>query len=210
MKVGKTISNSGDVFGNDFVSYAMALTAAASDARMAGCTMPAMSNSGSGNQGITVSMPVIAYALKYDVSDEKLARALIMSNLIAIHIKGYLGRLSALCGCVVASTGSSCGLVWLRGGGYEQICSAIKNMIGNITGMICDGAKPSCAMKVSSGVSTAMLSALMAMENKVVTPVEGIIDEDVDKSIINLTSIGSKGMEATDKLVLDIMTGKSC
>lgn len=154
LKVGKTIqANADTVFGNDFLSYAMALTAAASDARMAGCTLPAMSNSGSGNQGITVSMPIIAYALKYDVSDEKLARALILSNLVAIHIKGYLGRLSALCGCVVASTGSSCGLVWLKGGSYEMICSAIKNMIGNITGMVCDGAKVGCAMKVASGVS---------------------------------------------------------
>lgn len=154
LKVGKTIqANADTVFGNDFLSYAMALTAAASDARMAGCTLPAMSNSGSGNQGITVSMPIIAYALKYDVSDEKLARALILSNLVAIHIKGYLGRLSALCGCVVASTGSSCGLVWLKGGSYEMVCSAIKNMIGNITGMVCDGAKVGCAMKVASGVS---------------------------------------------------------
>lgn len=154
LKVGKTIqANADTVFGNDFLSYAMALTAAASDARMAGCTLPAMSNSGSGNQGITVSMPIIAYALKYDISDEKLARALILSNLVAIHIKGYLGRLSALCGCVVASTGSSCGLVWLKGGSYEMVCSAIKNMIGNITGMVCDGAKVGCAMKVASGVS---------------------------------------------------------
>ncbi len=210
LKVGKAIlSNSEEVFGNDFLTYAMALTAAASDARMAGCTLPAMSNSGSGNQGITVSMPVIAYAERHGTDDETLARALILSNLIAIHIKGYLGRLSALCGCVVASTGAACGLVWLKGGKYAQICSAIKNMIGNITGMICDGAKPSCALKVSSGVSTAMLSALMAMENKVVTSVEGIIDEDVDRSIANLTSIGSKGMEATDRLVLDIMTAKA-
>lgn len=154
LKVGKTIqANADTVFGNDFLSYAMALTAAASDARMAGCTLPAMSNSGSGNQGITVSMPIIAYALKYDIPDEKLARALILSNLVAIHIKGYLGRLSALCGCVVASTGSSCGLVWLKGGSYEMVCSAIKNMIGNITGMVCDGAKVGCAMKVASGVS---------------------------------------------------------
>lgn len=147
--VGKTILACKDeVFGDDFLSYAMALTAAASDARMAGCTLPAMSNSGSGNQGITVSMPIIAYALKHNISDEKLARALILSNLIAIHIKGYLGRLSALCGCVVASTGSSCGLVWIKGGGYEEVCYAIKNMIGNITGMVCDGAKVGCAMKL--------------------------------------------------------------
>ena len=109
----------------------------------------------------------------------------------------------------MAATGASCGITYLMGGSREQLTYAIKNMIGNITGMICDGAKPSCALKVSSGVSTAMLSALMAMEHKVVTPVEGIIDEDVDRSIANLTSIGSKGMEATDRLVLDIMTAKA-
>ena len=126
MQVGKTIrENQQEVFGDDFLSYAMGMTAAASDARMAGSTLPAMSNSGSGNQGITVSMPVIAFALKYGVDDERLARALILSNLVAIHIKHFLGRLSALCGCVVASTGSACGIVYLRGGGYEQVCAAI-------------------------------------------------------------------------------------
>jgi len=208
LKVGKTISNSVEVFGNDFVSYAMALTAAASDARMAGCTLPAMSNSGSGNQGITVSMPVIAYALKYDVSDEKLARALIMSNLIAIHIKGYLGRLSALCGCVVASTGSSCGLVWLRGGGYEQICSAIKNMIGNITGMVCDGAKVGCAMKVASGVSSSIQSAVLALDGIHACETDGIIDKDIEKTIENLGNVGSKGMELADELIQKIMVCK--
>lgn len=125
--VGKTIrENQNSVFGDDFMSYAMGVTAAASDARMAGSTLAAMSNSGSGNQGITVSMPVIAYAKRFDVDDERLARALVLSNLVAIHIKTYLGKLSALCGCVVASTGSACGIVWLEGGNYEQVCAAIK------------------------------------------------------------------------------------
>lgn len=209
LKVGKTIMSSPkEVFGDDFMSYAMALTAAASDARMAGCTLPAMSNSGSGNQGITVSMPVIAYALKYAVSDEKLARALILSNLIAIHIKGYLGRLSALCGCVVASTGSSCGLVWLRGGGYEEVCSAIKNMIGNITGMVCDGAKVGCAMKVASGVSSSIQSAVLALNGIHVCETDGIIDKDIEKTISNLGKIGSSGMEVADELIQRIMVCK--
>ena len=152
LKVGYAISLDAnrEVFGGDFLSYAMAMTAAASDARMAGCTLAAMSNSGSGNQGITVTMPVIAYSQRYGTNDEQLARALVLSHLIAIHIKGYLGKLSALCGCVIASTGAACGLVYLRGGDYDQICSAIKNMIGNITGMVCDGAKVGCAMKVAS------------------------------------------------------------
>lgn len=209
LKVGKTIqANADTVFGNDFLSYAMALTAAASDARMAGCTLPAMSNSGSGNQGITVSMPIIAYALKYDISDEKLARALILSNLVAIHIKGYLGRLSALCGCVVASTGSSCGLVWLKGGSYEMVCSAIKNMIGNITGMVCDGAKVGCAMKVASGVSSSIQSAVLALDGIHACETDGIIDKDIEKTISNLGSVGSTGMEMADDLIQKIMVCK--
>ena len=207
--VGKAIrENRNGVFGDDFMSYAMALTAAASDARMAGCKLPAMSNSGSGNQGITVSMPVIAYALRYAIDDERLARALILSNLVAIHIKGYLGRLSALCGCVVASTGSACGLVWLRGGTYAQVCAAIKNMIGNITGMVCDGAKVGCAMKVASGVSCAVQSAMLALDGICVSETDGIIDKDIEKTIRNLGSIGSSGMKSTDRLIQEIMVCK--
>ena len=131
-----------------------------------------------------------------------------LSHLTVIYIKQSLGRLSALCGCVVAATGSSCGITYLMGGGYEQIVYAVKNMIANLTGMICDGAKPSCAMKLTSGVSTAVLSAMMAMQQKFVTSVEGIIDDDVDHCIRNLTLIGSQGMNETDRLVLDIMTHK--
>lgn len=210
LKVGKTIAApaNNEVFGSDFMSYAMALTAAASDARMAGCTLPAMSNSGSGNQGITVTMPVIAYALKYGTDDEHLARALVLSHLVAIHIKGYLGKLSALCGCVIASTGASCGITWLRGGGYSHICAAIKNMIGNITGMVCDGAKVGCAMKVASGVSSAIQSAVLAMEGTCISEHDGIIEKDIEKTIRNLGQIGSVGMQKTDNMILDIMVCK--
>lgn len=210
--VSKTVSGAygRKYMGDSAYTHMLAMTAAACDARMDGAMIPVMSNSGSGNQGIAATLPVLSFAEDIECTEEQLIRALMLSHLMVIYIKQSLGRLSALCGCVVAATGASCGITYLMGGDKVKISYAIKNMIGNITGMICDGAKPSCAMKVSSGVSTAMLSALMAMENKVVTPVEGIIDEDVDKSIINLTSIGSKGMEATDKLVLDIMTGKSC
>ena len=207
--VGKAIrENQKEVFGDDFLSYAMGLTAAASDARMAGCTLPAMSNSGSGNQGITVSMPVIAYALKYGVDDERLARALMLSNLVAIHIKTYLGRLSALCGCVVASTGSACGIVYLQGGGVDVVSAAIKNMAGNITGMVCDGAKVGCAMKVASGVSCAVQSAVLALRGTCIPSTDGIIDDDVEKTIRNLGTIGSVGMKSTDRLILDIMLCK--
>ena len=210
LKVGYAITLEGnkEVFGNDFLSYAMSLTAAASDARMAGCTLAAMSNSGSGNQGITVTMPVIAYSIKYKTSDEELARALVMSHLIAIHIKGYLGKLSALCGCVIASTGAACGLVYLRGGDYEQVCSAIKNMIGNITGMVCDGAKVGCAMKVASGVSSALQSAVLAREGICISEHDGIIEKDIEKTIRNLGRIGSVGMEHTDEMILEIMVCK--
>lgn len=209
LKVGKTIrNNQHEVFGDDFMSFAMGLTAAASDARMAGCTLPAMSNSGSGNQGITVSLPVVAYAIQYGVSDEELARALILSNLVAIHIKSRLGKLSALCGCVVASTGSACGIVFMRGGGYEQVCAAIKNMIGNITGMVCDGAKVGCAMKVASGVSGAIQSAVLALSGISASETDGIIDRDIEKSICNLGTIGSVGMQSTDKMIQRIMVEK--
>ena len=209
LQVGRAIrENQQEVFGDDFMSFAMGLTAAASDARMAGSTLPAMSNSGSGNQGITVSMPVIAYALKYKVADEPLARALILSNLVAIHIKHYLGKLSALCGCVVASTGSACGIVYLQGGGYDEVCAAIKNMAGNITGMVCDGAKVGCAMKVASGVSCAVQSAVLALRGTCIPSTDGIIEDDVEKTIRNIGTIGSAGMKATDRMILDIMLCK--
>lgn len=210
LRVGKTIADTRftPVFGKDFLSYAMSLTAAASDARMAGCTLPAMSNSGSGNQGITVTMPVIAFALHYKVSDERLARALVLSHLVAIHIKGYLGKLSALCGCVIASTGSACGLVYLHDGTLAQVCNAIKNMIGNITGMVCDGAKVGCAMKVASGVSSSIQSAVLALDDICISSNDGIIEDDIEKTIRNLGRIGSVGMQSTDTMILDIMSCK--
>lgn len=207
--VGKTISeNKEEIFGDDFMSYSMALTAAASDARMAGCTLPAMSNSGSGNQGITVSLPVIAYANRYGVDDETLSRALILSNLIAIHIKGYLGMLSALCGCVIASTGAAAGIVYMKGGNYDNVCFAIKNMIGNITGMVCDGAKVGCAMKVASGVSCAIQSSILALKGTCICETDGIIEKDIEKTIRNLGRLGSVGMQSADSMILDIMVCK--
>ncbi|MBM6733826.1 serine dehydratase subunit alpha family protein [Mediterranea massiliensis] len=196
------------VMGDSVFSHILSYTSGACDARMAGAMIPVMSNSGSGNQGISATLPVLVYAEENGKSEEELIRALMLSHLTVIYIKESLGRLSALCGCVVAATGSSCGITWLMGGTYEQITYAVQNMIANLTGMICDGAKPSCALKVTTGVSTAVLSAIMAMENRCVTSVEGIIDADVDQSIRNLTKIGSQGMNETDKLVLDIMTSK--
>lgn len=204
--VAQTLS--GGLMGNNVYTHMLSYTAAACDARMAGAMIPVMSNSGSGNQGITATLPVSVFAEETGKSEDELIRALTLSHLMTIYIKQSLGRLSGLCGAVVAATGSSCGITYLMGGSREQIGFAIKNMIGNITGMICDGAKPSCALKVSNGVSTAMLSAMMAMENKVVTPVEGIAAEEVDKTIENLTRIGRFGMLETDRMILEIMTSK--
>ncbi len=194
--------------GDSVLARILSYTSAACDARMAGAMIPVMSNSGSGNQGISATVPVMIYAEETGQPEEQLIRALMLSQLTAIYIKTYLGRLSALCGCVVAGTGSSCGITYLMGGGYEQVSFAVKNMIANITGMICDGAKPSCALKVCTGIATAVFSAMMAMDNKAVTALEGIIDNDVDQSIRNLAVIGAESMNETDKAVLQIMTGK--
>lgn len=194
--------------GDGTLAHVMAYTCSACDARMSGAPIPVMSNSGSGNQGIAATVPVAIYARDHKVDHETYVRALALSNLTAIYIKQSLGRLSALCGCIVASTGASCALTYMMGGTYQQIGYAVKNMIANLTGMICDGAKPSCSLKLSSGVSTAMLSAMLAMQNRSVTNLEGIIDEDVDRSIRNLTSIGREAMEETNRMVVDIMTSK--
>lgn len=212
-ELGKTLRSSRSeqlIMGNNTFTHILSYTSAACDARMAGAMIPVMSNSGSGNQGIAATLPVVVYAEDNQKTEEELIRALTLSHLTVIYIKQSLGRLSALCGCVVAATGSSCGITYLMGGGYEQVAYAVKNMIANLTGIICDGAKPSCALKLTSGVSTAVLSAILAMEQKCVTAVEGIIEDDVDLSIRNLTRIGSEGMNETDKMVLDIMTHKHC
>ena len=208
--LGKTMDRplSRGIFGNNIFSHILSRTASACDARMGGAMIPVMSNSGSGNQGICATNPVVVYALENENTEEELIRALMLSHLTAIYIKQSLGKLSALCGCVVASTGSSCGITYLMGGDFTRICNSVKNMVANLTGMICDGAKPSCALKISSGVSTALLSALLSMEGKCVTSAEGIVDDDVDKCIHNLTSIGADAMKTTDDMVLDIMTHK--
>ena len=208
--LGKTIDRplSKGIFGNSIYCHIISRTASACDARMGGAMIPVMSNSGSGNQGICATNPVCVYAKENENTEEELIRALMLSHLTAIYIKQSLGTLSALCGCVVASIGSSCGITYLMGGDFEHICFSVKNMIANLTGMICDGAKPACSLKITSGVSTALLSALLAMEGKCVSSSEGIVDDSVDKSIRNLTSIGADAMCKTDDMVLNIMTSK--
>ena len=196
------------LFGNTLFTKIISYTCGACDARMSGAMVQVMSNSGSGNQGISCSIPVYLYAKENNCNEEQTLRALALSNLTVIYIKQSLGRLSALCGCVVAATGSAAGITYLMGGNYEEITYAIKNMIANISGMICDGAKPGCALKVTSGVATAIFSAYLAMQHSFADSTEGIVEDDIDRTIRNLTRIGHDGMKVTDDLILDIMTHK--
>ena len=197
-----------NIFGDTLFTKILCYTCGACDARMSGALVPVMSNSGSGNQGISCSIPVYLYALEHNCDEEQTLRALTLSNLTVIYMKQSLGRLSALCGCVVAATGSAVGLTYLMGGQYDEITFAIKNMIANISGMICDGAKPACALKVTSGVATAVLSASMAMHHSFAESTEGIVEEDIDRTIHNLTRIGHDAMCQTDDLIINIMTHK--
>jgi L-cysteine desulfidase len=210
LSVGRKLKSYIDkgILSDDLMNNAMYLTAAASDARMSGCTLPVMSNSGSGNQGITATLPVYSAAKYLKANQETLVRALALSHLVSIHIKTYLGRLSALCGCIIAATGAGCGVSYIMGGGLNETIYTIKNMVGNVTGMVCDGAKEGCALKVSTGVSSAIQSALLGLEGTVISSNDGIIDEDVEKTIQNLGRIGSEGMNQTDKLLLEIMVSK--
>ena len=196
------------LFGNTLFTKIISYTCGACDARMSGAMVQVMSNSGSGNQGISCSIPVYLYAKENNCTKEQTLRALALSNLTVIYIKQSLGRLSALCGCVVAATGSAAGITYLMGGTYDEITYAIKNMIANISGMICDGAKPGCALKVTSGVATAIFSAYLAMQHSYADSTEGIVEDDIDRTIRNLTRIGHDGMKVTDDLILDIMTHK--
>ena len=209
--IGRVLDKNIDagILGDDLLTYTMKRTAAATDARMAGCMLPAMSNSGSGNQGITLSMPVIAAAEKLGASKEKLTRALALASLMSIYIKSNMKRLSALCGAMTAGTAASCGITYLLGGEEKAVERSVQNMIGNLTGIICDGAKPNCAMKVATGVSTAVLSSLFAMDNICCNEYEGIVDQSVDNSIRNLGNIAAYSMQDTDRMILDIMVSKN-
>ena len=203
--LGKLLNDKGYT---DTINRILAYTSGACDARMSGAMVPVMSNSGSGNQGISCSVPVYIYAMDHHCSEELIIRALTLANMTAIYIKLSLGRLSALCGCVVAATGSAAGITYLQGGGYKEICYAINNMIANISGMICDGAKPGCALKVASGVTTALLSSTLAMAHSYADETEGIVDADIDQTIRNLTILGREGMKSTDEMILQIMVAK--
>lgn len=200
--IGKTLMKSKD---RDVETLAKAYAAAASDARMGGCTKPVVINSGSGNQGITVSLPVIQYSKKLGTTEEKLLRALIISNLIAIRIKSTYGRLSAFCGVVGAAAASGAAITWLHNGSYEQISSTIINTLANISGVVCDGAKSSCASKIASAVDAAILGHNMSMQGKQFMPGDGVVKSDVESTINSIGRIARDGMQQTDKVILELM-----
>ncbi|MHC1723460.1 MAG: serine dehydratase subunit alpha family protein [Aminipila sp.] len=202
--VGITLLES---YGNDIKVRAKAKAAAGSDARMGGSSMPVVINSGSGNQGITVTVPVVEYAKELKVSKEKMYRALLISNLISIHIKKYIGKLSAFCGAVSAACGSGAAITYLHGGSFEDICSTIINTAGNVGGIVCDGAKASCAAKIASSLDAAIMAHNMTTQKRKFQDGEGIINEDIEKTIENIGHIGREGMRETDTEILHLMIG---
>lgn len=206
LNTGRILMENAD---GDIVHTVIARTVAASDARMDGCTLPIYSNSGSGNQGIACTLPIFEYGKAKHCSEEQVTRALILSHLMSIYIKRGIGRLSALCGIVNATIGVSAGITYLHGGSFDQMCYAIKNMINTLAGMVCDGAKPSCALKMSTGLYSAFVCAELALHNHVVDACDGLSEKDTDFSIRNLGRLGQEGMEQTDDVVLDIMTHKA-
>lgn len=192
--------------GDDVRTRARAMAAAGSDARMSGCGLPVVINSGSGNQGITVSVPVIVYAKELNVSRERLCRALLISNLIAVHLKYGIGPLSAFCGAVSAGCAAGCGIAYLLGGGLGEISHTLVNSLAIVSGIICDGAKPSCAGKIASSVDAGILGYYMYCEGQQFYGNEGIVSKGVENTIRNICSLGREGMEGTDKEIIRIMT----
>lgn len=194
------------IISDDVMNTSMMLTAAASDARMAGLDMPVMSSNGSGNHGLTAILPIVAYSQKFPQSDERMAKALAISHLVTAYIKNFTGRLSAMCGCgVAASTGATAGVAWLMDESIDQIGGAIKNAVSDLSGMICDGAKGGCAIKLSTAASAAIQNALLAKSHCFTDSMNGIVVEDVDQTIRNLGSVSSQGMTITDEVILDVM-----
>ena len=201
-RVGKTIL---ETWGGDEKNAAVAFAAAGSDARMSGCPLPVVINSGSGNQGITVTMPVLVYADAWHISEEKRYRALVVSNLVSIHIKHYIGALSAFCGAVSAACGAGAAITYLSGKDYAQIGRTITNTLGNVGGIVCDGAKPSCAAKIASSVNAALLAHYMSLSDREFAAGEGLVEKDVEETIRNIAYIGKVGMKDTDREILNLM-----
>ena len=208
VNIGKMILDNIDkgIYGNDIRNKAASYASAGSDARMSGCALPVMTTSGSGNQGMTASLPIIKFAAEKNLSEEELIRGLFMSHLMTIHIKTNVGRLSAYCGAICASAGVAASLTYLHGGSYEMVCDAITNILGNLSGVICDGAKASCAMKISSGIYSAFDATMLALHNEVLRAKDGIVGCDIEKTILNVGNLAQAGMKGTDEVILQIMT----
>lgn len=198
-----------DLMGDNAMTNMLAVTSLACDARMDGAPVSIVSNSGSGNQGITATLPVLSFAESKGVSKDVTIRALVMSSLVVIYAKRKVGRLSALCGMLYSGLGAAAAITYIMGGGKKEVADAITNMIGSVTGMICDGAKPSCTLKASAAISTSVLSAMLALNGEVLSNSEGIVDEDVDVSVANIARLSKYGMCDTDCAILDIMTSKN-
>ena len=205
-EVGRTILEGEN--GDSLVNRARAWAAAGSDARMNGCPLPVVINSGSGNQGITVSMPLYIYAKEYGIDEDRMLRALAAANLLSLHQKRYIGSLSAYCGATSAGTASACGIAWMLGESYEVICGILTNSINTIGGMVCDGAKSSCAAKIATAVGTALMSLDMSRKGRVFLPGEGMVSDEIEKTIANIGRMGRVGMKSTDVEILKIMLGK--
>lgn len=208
VNIGKMILNNIEkgIYGNDVRNKAASYASAGSDARMSGCALPVMTTSGSGNQGMTASLPIIKFVAEKNLSEEELIRGLFMSHLMTIHIKTNVGRLSAYCGAICASGGVAAALTYLMGGSYEMVCDAITNILGNLSGVICDGAKASCAMKISSGIYSAFDATMLALQKEVLKAKDGIIGNDIEITIKNVGELAQAGMKGTDEVILDIMT----
>ncbi|MCM1064344.1 MAG: L-serine ammonia-lyase, iron-sulfur-dependent, subunit alpha [Eubacterium sp.] len=210
MSVGKHLAERGKQDKEmDFQTYVVSYVSAAADARMAGCPLPVMATTGSGNQGLTASLPVIAAARRLGCSREQMYRGLALSELVTIHVKEYIGKLSALCGCAIAaSIGSACGITYLLGGQYENVEYAVKNMVADISGLICDGAKAGCALKIATSIAGAIQCAYLALEGVEAPDRDGIVCESVEDTICNLGNLGNNGMRTTDHVILDMMLAK--
>ena len=205
-QVGSTILEGEN--GDSLINRARAWAAAGSDARMNGCPLPVVINSGSGNQGITVSMPVWIYAREYGIAEDDMLRALALANLVSLNLKRHIGSLSAFCGATSAATGAACGVAYMLGESYETICGVVTNTLNTIGGMVCDGAKSSCAAKIASAVGTALLALDMSRKKRVFKPGEGLVKDDVEDTIASVGRMGREGMKSTDVEFLKIMLGK--
>ena len=210
LQVGKSmlLNMKKGILSEDIMNKSVMMAAAGSDARMAGCALPVMSNCGSGNQGMSLTLPTMVAAEKLKVNDETMLRALALGLLVSIHMKSFVGQLSALCGVLLSGAGAACGITYMMGGNMPHLSATLKNMTGSVTGMICDGANSSCAQKISASVASGIQASLLAMSSQCLKSNDGIIDEDVEETIRNIGLLATEGMQITDDVILKTMLGK--